>query len=177
MQKSIEEFRFIARSGENAVPDYEKDADGYNIVSDKTLCGFILHLPEDYRVAANDGDVEAAFGNGATLSLTRAVDTGVSIADYWQIRREELSRIVGEINEIKVNIVNGGEDEVVLGNLASDRVAAYVYTYTYRGTTYKVYQVLGVNLTTGFAFTYTAPLDEFDSHFDEIKTILSKVEF
>lgn len=178
VQKSIDAFVFTDKSGEEAPPTYEKDADGYNLVSDKVLCGFSLYLPEDYKVASNDGDVEAKVGEGGTVSLTRAVDTGVTISDYWRMRKDELSRIVGEINELEVNVVNGeGESKVKLGNLDSNRVAAYTYTYEYAGVTYKVYQVMGVNLTTGFAFTYTAPIDEFDAHFDEIKTILDKVQF
>lgn len=179
VQKCIDEFRFRDRSGESVAPEYEKDEDGYNLVSDKTLCGFSLYLPEGYRVAASDGDVEAALGNGATLSLTRAVDTGVSISDYWKIRKDELSRIVGEVTEIEVNIVNreGEPTRVVLGNLQENRVAAYIYTYEYAGTKYKVYQVMGVSLTTGFTFTYTAPEGEFDEHLDEINTILTKVRF
>lgn len=178
VQKSIDAFLFIEKSGEHAAPSYEKDADGYNLVSDKTLCGFSLYLPDSFKVASNDGDVEAKVGEGGTVSLTRAVDTGVSISDYWKIRKDELARIVGEITEIEVGIVNtAGESKVRLGNLSSDRVAAYIYTYEYCGVVYKVYQVMGVNLTTGFTFTYTAPIDEFNTHFDQIKTILDKVQF
>lgn len=178
VQKSIDAFLFIDKSGSVTPPSYEKDADGYNLVSDKNLCGFSLYLPDSFKVAANDGDVEAKVGDGATVSLTRAVDTGVTISDYWIMRRDELSRIVGEIEEIEVNVVNGeGEAKVKLGNLAPNRVASYTYIYNYAGVTYKVYQVMGVNLTTGFTFTYTAPIDEFDTHFDEIKVILDKVEF
>ena len=178
VQKSIDAFVFTEKGEAEPLPEYEKDEDGYNLVSDKGLCGFSLYLPEDYKVASNDGDVEAKVGLGGTVSLTRAVDTGVSISDYWKMRRDELTRIVGEITELEVNVINSdGETKVKLGNLDASRVAAYIYTYEYGGVTYKVYQVLGVNLTTGFAFTYTAPTDEFDSHFDEIKTILDKVQF
>ena len=178
VQKAIDAFVFIDKSGTVTPPTYEKDEDGYNLVSDKGLCGFSLYLPDSFKVASNDGDVEAKVGEGGTLSLTRAVDTGVTISDYWKIRKDELTRIVGEVTELEVNVINkDGETKVKLGNLAPNRVASYTYTYEYGGVTYKVYQVMGVNLTTGFTFTYTAPIDEFDTHFDEIKTVLDKVRF
>lgn len=178
VQKSIDAFKFTEKSGEPTTPTYEKDADGYNLVSDKTICGFELYLPDSFTVASSDGDVEARVGEGGVVSLTRAVDTGVTISEYWKKRKDELTRIVGEVTEITIDEVNAdGEVKVKLGNLASDRVAAYTYTYVYAGVTYKVYQVMGVNLTTGFTFTYTAPIDEFDAHLDEIKTVLDKVRF
>ena len=94
------------------------------------------------------------------------------------MRKDELTRIVGEVTELEIDVINkDGETRVKLGNLAANRVASYTYTYCYAGVTYKVYQVMGVNLTTGFTFTYTAPIDEFDTHFDEIKIILDKVQF
>lgn len=178
VQKSIDAFVFTEKSGAVTPPTYEKDADGYNLVSDKVLCGFSLYLPDSFKVASNDGDVEAKVGEGATVSLTRAVDTGVTISDYWKMRKDELTRIVGEVTELEIDVINkDGETVVKLGNLAANRVASYTYTYCYAGVTYKVYQVMGVNLTTGFTFTYTAPIDEFDTHFDEIKIILDKVQF
>ena len=178
VQKAIDAFVFIDKSGEAAAPTYEKDADGYNLVSNKKLCGFSLYLPDSFKVASNDGDVEAKVGAGATVSLTRAVDTGVTVSDYWKMRKDDLTRIVGEITEIEVNVINkDGETKVKLGNLAANRVASYTYTYEYGGVTYKVYQIMGTNLTTGFVFTYTAPIDEFDTHLDEIKIILDKVQF
>ena len=178
VQKAIDAFLFIEKSSEETPQIFEKDEDGYNLVSDKTLCGFSLYLPDSFKVASNDGDVEAKVGTGATISLARAVDTGVTVSDYWKMRKDDLTRIVGEVKEIDVNVINkDGETKVKLGNLAANRVAAYTYTYEYGGVTYMVYQVMGTNLTTGFVFTYTAPIDEFNTHFDEIKIILDKVKF
>lgn len=193
VQSCITSFEFTAKSGMAGDVIYEKDADGYNLVSDKSLCGFELYLPDSYKVAGNTGDIEAKISDGASLSLTRASDTGVNIITYLGMRKSELSQIVTEITDIQVTVTTeyNAESEIFneweidvmpvvdsslrLGDLSN--IAAYEYTYVYDGEKYHVYQVLGVDFTTGYVFTYTAAEDEYAEHIDTIKTILKKVRF
>ncbi len=180
IQLVIDNFSISGGSTVNTeAPEYEKDEDGYNLVSDKLVCGFELYLPEGYTVIDNNGDVEAKISTGASLSLTTATQTGSIISDYWNLRKIEIERYASELTEIDVNRVNkAGEDiSVVLGNLSSTSVASYEYTYVYNGTTYHVYQVMGVDTWSGYVFTYTATEDEYESHLETIKTILEKVRF
>ncbi len=193
VQKCIESFEFTEKSGSSAAPEYEKDGDGYNLVSDEALCGFELYLPDGYRVAGNKGDVEAKISDGASLSLTRASDTGVNIITYLGLRKSELSQIVTDITDIQVTVTTDYDAQsaifkdweidvmpvvdtaLTFGELKN--IAAYEYTYIYDGVKYHVYQVLGVDFTTGYVFTYTSTEDEYASHIDTIKTILKKVKF
>ena len=180
IQLVIDNFSITGNSQlTESAPEYEKDADGYNLVSDKALCGFLLYLPEGYTVIDAEGDVEAKISDGATLSLTTATQTGASIKDYWNLRKIELSRFATNVTEIDVNRANteGEEVAVVLGNLDKYKVASYEYTYDFGGTTYHVYQVMGVDNLSGYVFTYTATEEEYESHLEAIKIILEKVRF
>jgi len=191
----VKNFLFTERGDAPAAPKYEKDEDGYNLVSDKTLCGYDLYLPDSYQVVGTNGDVEAKISDGAALSITRASDAGVNIVTYMSMRRHELSGIVTDITDIKVSVTTEYDKNseifseenweitvmptvdtnIKFGNLSN--IAAYEYTYVYNGVTYHVYQVLGVDMFSGFVFTYTATEQEYSKHLDEIKTILEKVDF
>ena len=180
IQLVIDNFTISDGSSVNTVtPEYEKDEDGYNLVSDKTLCGFELYLPDSYTVIDNNGDVEAKISSGASLSLTTATQTGAIISDYWNLRKLEIGKFASNLVEIEVNRINkSGEDiSVVLGDLDAGSVASYEYTYVYNGVTYHVYQVMGVDSWNGYVFTYTATESEYESHLETIKTILEKVRF
>ena len=180
IQLVIDNFTITGEGNVNTEnKEYEKDADGYNLVSDKTVCGFSLYLPDEYTVIDNNGDVEAKISANASLSLTKATQTGSSIVDYWTLRKIEIQRFASDLVEIDVNRANkeGEEISVVLGDLGAYKVASYEYTYKYNGVTYHVYQVMGVDNFNGYVFTYTATEDEYESHIDTIKTILEKVRF
>lgn len=180
IQLVIDNFKI---SGEGApsvsVPNYEKDADGYNLVSDEGLCGFKLYLPDSYTVIDSRGDVEAKIPGGATISLTTATQTGASIKDYWKLRKLELERFATNVTEIEVNRANreGEEPVVIFGNLDTYKVASYEYTYDFGGVSYHVYQVMGVDNLKGYVFTYTAPESEYAANLDTIEIILKKVRF
>lgn len=177
VQLSIDNFRFTEKSEAQGAPDYEKGGDGYMLVSDKGLCGFDLYLPEGCEVFDNSAIVSAKIAEGATVSLSKASGTGVSIGQYWKNRKDELSRLVSSLNVISENVINGDGNSVALGDLAQNRVAAYEYTYVYGGTTYHVYQVFGVDSFNGYSFTYTATEAEYAENLDTVKTILEKVRF
>lgn len=171
------------------------DSEGFYLASDKTLAGFELYLPADYKVVDASALVSAKISSKANISLTRATQTGVGVLDYLLLRREKLSVISDGFTDIKITVAKAVnteseyfddwtlsimpeyDSELKLGNLDSSRVAAYEYTYTVGANTYHVYQVLGTDNFNGYVFTYTALEDEYNTHLDEIKTILEKVRF
>lgn len=180
VQLAIDNFTFTEAKGDSGVQSYQKDADGYNMVSNKEISGFELYLPDTYTVLYSDAYVKAKITDGANISISKATSTGVSIADYWNLRKTKLSNFVSNIEEIAVNQVNdaaSAENKVIFGDLDRAKVAAYEYKYTFNGNTYHVYQVMGVDVLSGYVFTYTALEDEYNTHIDEIKTILEKVRF
>ncbi len=179
VQLSIDSFRFTEATTDAESEKLPQDEDGYVLVTDKSVTGFELFLPADYEIVDTSTLTTAKINDKANVSLTKATGTGVSIGEYWNLRREELSGFVTDIVEIAVNNTNTDGDgiAVVLGDLKSDMVASYEYTYVYGDTVYHVYQVMGVDLWNGYVFTYTATEDEYSQHLDEITAILEKVKF
>ena len=184
-QAAIDSFKFTDKSEDtSSAPEYPKDSDGYNMVSNKTLAGFELYLPEGYEVIDNSGIVSAVLRDGTTVSITKANEVGVTISEYWTARKAELSKFVTDLDVIRENVTNVKNDEtglyssdVVFGNLELNRVALYEYTYEFGGVTYHVYQLLGWTRTDGYVFTYTAKEVDYTEHLDEIMTVIGKVRF
>ena len=194
VQLAIDSFKFT-ESAEKAPINYEKDADGYNMVSDPTLAGYSLYLPADYEVIYSSGFVKAKISDSANISISKATQTGVGIMDYLKIRKDDLSKIVTEFMDIKISLATDvnteseiyknwsfdvmpeKDENLCFGNLENNSILSYEYTYTFNGNIYHVYQVMGVDRYNGYVFTYTALDSEYEMHIEEIKNILKKVSF
>lgn len=195
VQLAIDNFRFIEKSEVGEETMYEKDADGYNMVSNETLAGFSLYLPDYYKVVYSSGFVKAKISEGANLSLSKATQTGVGIIDYLKLRKDELSDFATDFTDVKIEIATeidpDGEiyknwkfdvlpeknEGLTFGDLEKNRIILYEYKYTFNGKVYCVYQMMGVDNLNGYVFTYTALEEEYNEHIDEIKIILEKVRF
>ena len=156
--------------------DYQKDADGYLLVSEKRLAGFDFYMNPDWECKLSSGIVEVATADGkANINITEAKDTGVVVSDYWSKRKSDLERYTdGAITVIKEN------ETTAFGN--ADAALAYEYTYTYRGETYHTYQVILVHekipvfLRKGYVFTFTATEDAYAMHMDAVQKMIAKVK-
>ena len=195
VQSAIDNFKFTAPNGVGNAPEYTKDADGYNLVSDEKIAGFSLYLPNNYTVVDNGAVVSASISGGANVSIMKTSQSNVSILEYLENRHAELAMVASNVTDIKVSVPKAVDTEseffdewslgvlpeldttTVFGNLAYTSIVAYEYTYEFAGETYHVYQVLGVDSYSGYVFTYTAKEAEYAEHLDEIKNILKKVEF
>ena len=166
----VDNIKFVTKTGTESTPEYP-EVNGYLLVSDKELCGFDMYVPKDYTVDYSDGIVSVTRADGANITVSKSTATGVTIKDYWANRKNELEVIVGAVTEIDVNKSEG----VTLGNLTT--AAAYEYTYEFGGVKYHVYQVFGVNVFDGYAFTYTAPEAVYEEHIAEALDIAARLEF
>ena len=164
----IVNFKFVDKSGKDVIPSYEKDADGYMLVSDKSVAKYSLYLPETFTVDYSSGITSAHLDDGSSITLSSATATGVYVSEYWEARKAELETIAKNVTEIKIN------EPSALGN--SKRAYSYEYTFVYNNTTYHVYQVLAVTTFNGFVFTYTATEENYSKHIEEILKIAEKVE-
>lgn len=194
VQLAIDNFKFTEK-GETSPSSYEKDADGYNLVSDPTLSGFSLYLPDGYEVIYSSGFVKAKISEGANLSLSKATQTGIGIMDYLKIRKDDLSKFTTDFSDIDIclatdvntesqiydnwsfDVMPRKDESLYFGNLDQGGILSYEYKYTFSGNVYQVYQVMGVDKYNGYVFTYTALEGEYESHIEEIKNILKKVNF
>ena len=171
----IENFRFTAKTENEPEKVYKKDKDGFILISQSKLAGFDLYVPQTFVPDYSSAIVSATHKDGSNINIAEATMTGnnVTVADYWNFRKTELSAIVTDIKEIKIN------EPVKLGN--SDAAFSYEYTFVYNGQTYRVYQIYAIEgpllLQEGYVFTYTAKNENFDLHFEEIKSVVEKVDF
>ena len=179
VSKVIESARLVSRTGEASKPEYETDADGYNLVSDKSIAGFSLYLPKEYEVAISSGLVSASRTDGANISLTKATFTRITRLEYWEQRKADLEPIIDKVTldgEEKSSLVELVVDEKT--EVKNSRWAyLFEYTYALEGVTYHVYQVIITTSNASYVFTYTATEDVYGEHLDEIKTILEKLGF
>ena len=175
LQSIIDNFRFTAKGAdENQSSEYDRDADGYIMVSEKKLCGFELYVPDSYKVDYSSAIVSVTAPDGTNINLTEATKTGLYAKDYWKERKDELSAVVTNLTVISEDV------ETKLGN-NSRWAFAYEYTYEYNGERFHVYQINAVDGSVfsakGYCFTFTAKEENYESHKDELKKIIEKVRF
>lgn len=170
VQGVIDNFKYVTKGDSEVLPEeYEKDSDGYILVSDKHLCGFNLYVPDSFDVNYSSGVVNASASDGSNVSMAKTNVSGITFSDYWKMRKAEIEAIFGPVTVIR-------EDEVtVFGNALQS--FAYEYTYTYGGEVYQVYQVLARTNFDGYIFTYTAKADNYGTYTETVKKIAEKVVF
>ncbi len=176
-QSVIDNFRFTnPTSGDEPEKDEPIcDGDGFVLISDKALSGFELYVPESFTPDFSSGIVSATHEDGSNITVTKATGTGVTAKLYWEKRKAELESITESLTEIEI------EKPAALGNASSplygDWCWSYEYEYVYNGKAYRVYQILALDGSNGYIFTYTAPQECFESHFEDIEKVIEKVHF
>ncbi|MBQ8321344.1 MAG: DcrB-related protein [Clostridia bacterium] len=190
---AVDSFEFVEKSGAS---DKAEPTGEWVLTSDKSLSGFELYLPDTYLTENVGGIVKAMISDKASLSLTKASTTGVSILEYIEQRKSELESLFGEVSDIAIKLETlpdmSGENadmfssfdisptadpDITFGNLEKNRIIRYEYSYTYNGRVYRTCQLFGVSRWDGFVFTYTAEESEYGTHIDEIERILQEVKF
>ena len=183
VNESIDAFRFTDKSeGNTDTPTYERDADGYILVSDKTLAGFKLYVPDAYKVDMSSAIVSVSREDGTNITMSQATYTGVTNEDYWNARRDNIIAFADKTENPETGEVTTSLREIELAkriNLEGTNWAlAYEYAYTFEGIEYHVYQVLIVeSAINGYVFTYIAPEASYSQHFSEMESVLKKIEY
>ena len=180
--KSIENFKFVDKvPTDTPVTEYERDADGYILVSDKTLSGFNMYVPDSYKVDFSSVMVSVTHSDGTNMNMSTATYTGVTNEDYWNARKESLNAVID-----KTQNENGEQISTLKEIKTAEKVTlsgvnwalAYEYTYTLDGVDYHVYQVLIVEGTVnGYVFTYVAEEDHYAEHHSEMQKVLEKITY
>ena len=167
----MDNFKFVEKKqSEKAPAEYEKDSDGYILVSDKAIAGFSLFVPETFRPDYASGIVSASHSDGSNINVSKATYTGVTSADYFRERVDDLESLTGG----EVTVIKNGES-LSLSDVKWAHV--YEYTYTLLGKDYHVYQVLIVKGYEGYVFTYTSEEALYSEHIAEAESTLRKLRF
>ncbi len=194
VQPIIDSFKFVDKSGEDTAPEYESDGKGNILVSDKTKSGFQMWVDDDYRVDYSSAMVSVTKEGGGNITVSKLINSTVSIKDNYLERKELLSAIadktvdsesgqeVSTFTEIKGVIKNeDGTEKMHIVDLPNVRSAAELeYTYVLDGKTYHVYQVYAVqglfNVRV-FVFTFTCEESVYSAEIGGVMEILKNMEF
>lgn len=173
----MDSFKFTDKvSGEGEKEEYQKDSDGYVLVSDKTLAGYEIYVPETYSVDYSSGIVSVSKDDGTNITMTQLTYTGVSFLEYWQARIDSINAYANGTCKGVRPLNKDGIETVKLDGV--NNAKSYEYTYTLDGINYHVYQVIiiesGVN---GYVFTYTATEENYEKHFSEMESVLHKIGY
>lgn len=189
IEEVIANVRFVDKvDSPEESPVFEKDSDGYSLVSDKDLAGFEMYIPETYKLDWASAMVSASRADGANITVSEATDTNVNDNGYWNTRFKQLERIATNVkysylkNEAGDIMVDEVGERILLGkvgvNLGEGLDAVSIeYSYDLFGESYSVYQVLIVDGHTGYVFTFTAKTANYAELLPEAQTILHKLKF
>ena len=174
---TVDAFKFTAKTeGETEEPEYVRDHEGYILVSDKTLSGFDMYVPDSYKVDYSTGIVSVSNKDGVSMSMTQLTYTGVTFIDYWKTRMDNINAFAnGTCKGVRPLDASGIEDLKLPG---TNKAKAYEYTYTLDGVDYHVYQVIviesGVN---GYVFTYTAEEQYYQKYLLDAQAVVYKMVY
>lgn len=146
--------------------------DGYTLISDKTISGFELSVPEGFTVNSASGAVSATRADGTNITVSKAtVNVGImtkedaatdtTTKDYWRMRIESLEQMIdyriGDDGKLTSTLsIISERDRMTVG---SDAACYFEFTYEMSGEIYHVYMVYirhAVLLSaTDYVYTYT----------------------
>lgn len=162
-------------------PVYERDEDGYILVTNKTLTGFDMYVPEAYKVDHSSVMISVSREDGTNITMAQATYTGVSHRDYWEARKKNIGAFADKVTDKDGNLVSSlveKEIEKQISLPGTNWALAYEYTYVFEGVTYHVYQVLIVESSiNGYVFTYTATEENYLKHLTEMESVLRKIDY
>ena len=168
----IEAFEFTQKTeGEAQKTEYERDLDGYILISDKTLSGFRMYVPDSFKPDYSSALVSATHSDGTNITMSQTTYSGGTSIDYWNVRKQNINAFANNtVEEIQVGV----QIEIKGVKWA----LAYEYTYEFEGEKYHVYQVqIVADATNGYVFTYTATEENYEAHLSEMNRVLEKIKY
>ncbi len=185
LQQIIDEFRFVDLTEESTEEkEYEKDDDGYLLVTDKWLAGFKMFVPESFVPDYSSAVISATHSDGSNINMSESMMTAsMSIDDYLKFRHKELSAFVSDITIIPGENAEEGRIASPIEFGDADAAWSCEYTFIYNGEKYHVFQIYAVERPIfffegeGYVFTYTAKEANYNLHLDEVQKVIQKVDF
>ena len=179
---SIDAFKLVTKSESAEAPKYEKDEDGYILVSDKTLAGFQMYVPDSYKVDYSSALVSVSNPDGVNITMSQATYTGVTNEDYWNARKNSINSFSDKVTDATTGEQVSSLREIEIAKRitleGTNWALVYEYAYTFEGVEYHAYQVLIVeSAINGYVFTYIAPEAVYETYLAEAKTILGKIDY
>lgn len=177
----MNEISFVNK-GEEApdVPEYEKDADGYILVSDRATAGFDLYVPDSFTPDYVSGIVSATDRTAEHSVNVSKINVNLGFTGYWELRQKELREIADKVTDKDGNKVSSLEvfsvDTEVTSYNGTQRVSMQ-YSYALSGTTYYVYQAYVRTTFADYMYTFTAKAPIEGDTLSLAVKILNKIAF
>lgn len=160
---------------------------------------YSLYVPDHWSVDMSTGVVSAyaSKADQSNISFTGfAVDT-VSLAEetvvadtgseeeaksmvdvFWESYSEDFAETFGDtmkyIDENGKEVDDPAPSKTTLGGFAANK---YSYTARVTGETYKFMQVVCIEAGYVYILTYTAVTEAFDSHLEDVESVISNFKF
>ncbi len=192
----IENFSFTDKTESQAEDvTYERDSDGYILISDESICSFKLYVPDAYKPDYSSMLVCASRDDGSYVTVSTVTYTSVTVKEYINTRISDIKGFADKTSdpesgksEALVEVIKSYTEETDSdGNTKTtfsfraltngDKGIEFEYKYTLDGTEYHVYQVYFTSGQNAYMFTYTAEEENYESHLEEANTILDKIEY
>ena len=126
-------------------------------------------VPEETHDSVLEAITTEASTDSTTDSTTEDSDEKPEITtaeEYWEYYSKEFERTFSDME-----YVTKGEDML----LSKKAAKKYVYTATVTGEEYKFMQVVMLNAGTVYIFTYTATVENYDTHLSEVEGIIGYI--
>ena len=156
---------------------YPKDTDGYSLVSDRSLAGFDLYIPDSYKLDFASSIVSATNASGCNINVSEATGNIGSAEDYWKNRFNTLEALGASVKLIDTDKESIAEAATVADIGGGLKAITLKYSFTLAGRTQLVYQAIVIRTFAVYVFTYTAEEAHFEANLPEAQTILNKIEF
>lgn len=144
---------------------------GFKEISDEGVT-YDLYIPDEWVADISTGMTSAYYSgqDPTNISMTAfELDGSVkSIADYWAVNEPDLLRMFPDLTYVYE------PEEFVLDGVTAMQ---YVYTATLSETPYKFMQIIAFKDAKVYIFTYTAHADKYDTHFEDVVSILANFKF
>lgn len=157
--------------------------DGYqNVATEKEA--FCFYVPKSWVDNTSSGTASAYYSSDdySNVSFTcMVIDPGEmdDLAEYKAISVEELGAILPEFKLIEKETVEDAlaEEESTPITIAARETITFEYECTLGGQTYRYMQAVTMKDDFFYIFTYTSLAENYDSHLEEVNSIISYITF
>lgn len=144
---------------------------GYVEISDEAL-NYHFYIPNNWTADISTGMTSAYFDgrdpSNVSITAFELDDTSINSVDaYWELNEADLKLILPDMEYVDT-------DDCTLGGTPAKQ---YVYTAKLSDTEYKFMQIVAIKSNEVYIFTYTATAEKYDSHIEDVISMVDYFEF
>ena len=144
---------------------------GYREISDEGL-NYHFYVPDEWTPDVSTGMTSAYYSgrdpSNVSVTAFELDDTSINSVDaYWELNEADLKLILPDLEYVD-------ESDCKLGGVDGRQ---YVYTASMSDTEYKFMQVVAIKSNEVYIFTYTATAENYDSHIEDVISMVDYFKF